>query len=129
MLTLMRCAKYFPALMLFALSVSFADAQKAPIQITASFGAANAPRDASNAADLLKQTEIALKEAKRQAGSQSGAQSGGRRAFYDARIQQRAQGQGHALAGTQHDRHRARQRHSSPRGRSQRRHPLPRTGS
>ena len=37
--------------------------------------------------------------------------------------------QGGALAGTQHDRHRAKQRHDSPRIRSQRRNPLPGTGS
>ncbi len=35
MLTLNRCARYFPALLLFALAVSLANAQKAPIQITA----------------------------------------------------------------------------------------------
>jgi diguanylate cyclase (GGDEF)-like protein len=53
-----------------------------PIRITASFGAANAPRDAASAGDLLKQAEIALKEAKHQPAV--------RRAFYDDRIQQKA---------------------------------------
>src|SRR6476646_1002956 len=42
MFTLMRCAKHFPALTLFALAVSFANAQKAPIQITADLS--DAPR-------------------------------------------------------------------------------------
>ena len=53
-----------------------------PIRITASFGAATAPRDATTAGDLLKQAEIALKEAKHQPTV--------RRAFYDDRIQQKA---------------------------------------
>jgi diguanylate cyclase (GGDEF)-like protein len=52
------------------------------IRITASFGAASAPRDAASAADLFKQAEIALKEAKQQPAT--------RRAFYDARIQEKA---------------------------------------
>ena len=42
MLTLMRCAKHFPALFVFALAISLAHAQKAPIQITADLS--DAPR-------------------------------------------------------------------------------------
>ena len=42
MLTLKRCAHYFPALLLFSLGVSLANAQKAPILITADLS--DAPR-------------------------------------------------------------------------------------
>ncbi len=35
-----------------------------PVRVTASFGAARSPEDASTGADLLKQAEVALKEAK-----------------------------------------------------------------
>ena len=45
------------------------------VRITASFGAARAPEDATTGADLLKQAEVALKEAKNLPGV--------RRAFFD----------------------------------------------
>jgi diguanylate cyclase (GGDEF)-like protein len=48
------------------------------LRVTAAFGAASAPDDASTATDLMKQTEIALKEAKRATGE--------RRAFFDQRL-------------------------------------------
>jgi diguanylate cyclase (GGDEF)-like protein len=52
------------------------------LRITGAFGAAAAPEDAQNATDLLKQAELALKEAKL-ATSQ-------RRFFFDQRLLQRA---------------------------------------
>jgi EAL domain-containing protein (putative c-di-GMP-specific phosphodiesterase class I) len=52
------------------------------LRVTAAFGAASAPGDAANAADLMKQAEIALKEAKRAVGE--------RRAFFDQRLIDRA---------------------------------------
>ncbi|HVY87234.1 MAG TPA: EAL domain-containing protein [Hyphomonadaceae bacterium] len=55
------------------------------IRISARFGAAAAPEDAATASDLLKQAEIALKEAKRQLTS--------RRAFFDQRLLDRAKAQ------------------------------------
>ena len=42
MFTLKRCAHYFPALLLFALAIPLARAQKAPIEITADLS--DAPR-------------------------------------------------------------------------------------
>ncbi len=42
MLMLKRCAHYFPALLLFSLGISLANAQNAPIQITADLS--DAPR-------------------------------------------------------------------------------------
>src|SRR5262249_3147169 len=48
------------------------------LRVTAAFGAASAPNDASTATDLMKQAEIALKEAKRATGE--------RRAFFDQRL-------------------------------------------
>ena len=55
------------------------------LRVTVSFGAACAPADAATAADLLKQAEIALKEAKHMPAA--------RRAFYDARLQEKAKAQ------------------------------------
>jgi diguanylate cyclase (GGDEF)-like protein len=55
------------------------------VRVTASFGAACAPGDAATAADLLKQAEIALKEAKHMPA--------GRRAFYNASLQTKARAQ------------------------------------
>ncbi len=52
------------------------------IQVTCSFGAASAPADATTATDLLKQAEIALKEAK--------AQPATRRALFDVRLLEKA---------------------------------------
>lgn len=49
-----------------------------PVLATGAFGAALSPDDAQTAADLLKQAEIALKEAK--------ASTGARRAFFDPRL-------------------------------------------
>lgn len=48
------------------------------LRVTASFGAASSPDDAATGADLLKQAEVALKEAKRQ--------SGRKHAFFDRRL-------------------------------------------
>jgi diguanylate cyclase (GGDEF)-like protein len=55
------------------------------LRITASFGSACAPDDAKSAAELLKQAELALKEAKRSAGA--------RRAFFDGRLLDKAREQ------------------------------------
>ena len=55
------------------------------ILITASFGAAAAPGDAVTATDLMKQAEIALKEAK--------SLPAARRAFYDASLLEKAKAQ------------------------------------
>jgi len=55
------------------------------LRVTASFGAASSPDDASSGADLLKQAEVALKEAKRQ--------SGPRHAFFDRRLLDMARAQ------------------------------------
>lgn len=52
------------------------------VRLSASFGAARAPSDAASGGDLLKQAEIALKEAKRQAASSF--------AFFDQRLLERA---------------------------------------
>ena len=52
------------------------------VRITASFGAASAPQDATTGADLLKQAEAALKEAK--------SQPGVRRAFFDQSLHAKA---------------------------------------
>ena len=59
------------------------------LRVTASFGAAASPRDAAVGADLLKQAEVALKEAKRQYG----AQTGKKHAFFDQRLLDRARAQ------------------------------------
>jgi diguanylate cyclase (GGDEF)-like protein len=48
------------------------------LRVTAAFGAACAPEDAATATDLMKQAEIALKEAKHATGE--------RRAFFDQRL-------------------------------------------
>jgi diguanylate cyclase (GGDEF)-like protein len=56
-----------------------------PIRISAGFGAAAAPADATTAADLMKQAEIALKEAKRQPAA--------RRTFFDQRLLEKAKAQ------------------------------------
>jgi len=61
------------------------DAEGQHVRITASFGAATAPRDAVSGGDLLKQAEVALKEAKRQAASSF--------AFFDQRLLDRARAQ------------------------------------
>jgi diguanylate cyclase (GGDEF)-like protein len=63
--------------------ITFDDQQH--IRITGRFGAAAAPEDATTAADLLKQAEIALKEAKRQLAS--------RCAFFDQRLLEKAKAQ------------------------------------
>ncbi len=55
------------------------------MRVTAAFGAACAPGDATTAADLLKQAEIALKEAKRAPAV--------RRLFFDQRLLDRARAQ------------------------------------
>lgn len=55
------------------------------ISVTVSFGAALAPTDAATATELMKQAEIALKEAKHMPS--------GRRAFYDVRLQEKARAQ------------------------------------
>ncbi len=55
------------------------------LRVTASFGVACAPRDARTGADLLKQAEVALKEAKRE-GTQGIA-------FFDQRLLDRARAQ------------------------------------
>jgi diguanylate cyclase (GGDEF)-like protein len=55
------------------------------IRVTASFGAASAPEDAKTSADLMKQCEIALKEAKRLPAV--------RRAYYDHRLMEKARAQ------------------------------------
>jgi len=52
------------------------------MRVTAAFGAAAAPADALTAQDLLKQAELALKEAKNSQGV--------RRAFFDARLLEKA---------------------------------------
>lgn len=59
------------------------------IRVTMSFGAAASPRDAANGGDLLKQAEIALKEAKRQ----HGAQTTKKHAFFDQRLLDRSRAQ------------------------------------
>ncbi len=59
------------------------------LRVTASFGAAASPRDAATGADLSKQAEIALKEAKRHYG----AQTGKKYAFFDQRLLDRARAQ------------------------------------
>jgi len=59
--------------------------EREQIRITASFGAATAPADAATATELMKQAEIALKEAKHMPTA--------RRAFYDARLQEKARAQ------------------------------------
>jgi diguanylate cyclase (GGDEF)-like protein len=53
-----------------------------PVRITASFGAACSPQDASTGADLLKQAEVALKEAKNLPAA--------RRAFFDQSLHAKA---------------------------------------
>ncbi len=55
------------------------------VRLSASFGAAISPRDAATGGDLLKQAEIALKEAKRQTASSF--------AFFDQRLLDRARAQ------------------------------------
>jgi diguanylate cyclase (GGDEF)-like protein len=55
------------------------------LRVTAAFGAAHAPIDAANAADLLKQAETALKEAKRAPAI--------RRFFFDQSLQDKAKAQ------------------------------------
>jgi diguanylate cyclase (GGDEF)-like protein len=55
------------------------------LRITASFGSACAPEDAKSAAELMKQAELALKEAKRSPS--------GRRAFFDSRLLDKAREQ------------------------------------
>jgi diguanylate cyclase (GGDEF)-like protein len=55
------------------------------VRITVSFGAASSPGDAATAGDLVKQAEIALKEAKRQPAS--------RRVFFDQRLLDKAKAQ------------------------------------
>ncbi len=55
------------------------------VRLSASFGAATAPRDAASGGELLKQAEIALKEAKRQTGSSF--------AFFDQQLLERARAQ------------------------------------
>jgi len=59
------------------------------VRVTVSFGAAASPRDAAIGADLLKQAEVALKEAKRQYG----AQTRKKHAFFDQRLLDRARSQ------------------------------------
>jgi diguanylate cyclase (GGDEF)-like protein len=56
------------------------------VRLSASFGAAAAPRDAATGGELLKQAEVALKEAKRQSAA-SGI------AFFDQRLFDRARAQ------------------------------------
>jgi len=55
------------------------------IRLTACFGAATSPEDAANGGDLLKQAEVALKEAKRQGGQ--------RHAFFDRKLLDKARAQ------------------------------------
>ncbi len=55
------------------------------LRVTASFGAASSPDDAVSSGDLLKQSEIALKEAKRQ--------SGRKHAFFDRKLLDKARAQ------------------------------------
>lgn len=55
------------------------------VRLSASFGAATAPRDAATGGDLLKQAEVALKEAKRQTAASF--------AFFDQRLLDRARAQ------------------------------------
>lgn len=55
------------------------------LRVTASFGVASSPDDAATGADLLKQTEVALKEAKRQ--------SGRKHAFFDRNLLDKARAQ------------------------------------
>jgi diguanylate cyclase (GGDEF)-like protein len=55
------------------------------LRITASFGAARSPEDANSAAELMKQAELALKEAKRSPSA--------RRAFFDGRLLDKAREQ------------------------------------
>lgn len=52
------------------------------VRVTASFGVARAPSDAGTGAELIKQAEVALKEAK--------GQSGPRRAFFDQSLHAKA---------------------------------------
>jgi len=56
-----------------------------PMRLTASFGAAQFPKDAATSADLLKLAEVALKEAKKQTGR--------RAAFFDQRLLDKARAQ------------------------------------
>ncbi|MEZ6029245.1 MAG: bifunctional diguanylate cyclase/phosphodiesterase [Hyphomonadaceae bacterium] len=56
------------------------------LRVTASFGAACAPQDASSGPDLLKQAEVALKEAKRLGGGQISA-------FFDRSLLDKARAQ------------------------------------
>jgi diguanylate cyclase (GGDEF)-like protein len=56
-----------------------------PLRVTASFGSACAPEDAKSAAEVMKQAELALKEAKRSPA--------GRRAFFDSRLLDKAREQ------------------------------------
>lgn len=56
------------------------------LRVTASFGAACAPQDASSGPDLLKQAEVALKEAKRLGGGQTSA-------FFDRSLLDKARAQ------------------------------------
>lgn len=55
------------------------------MQLSAAFGAAHAPKDATTAADLLKLAEVALKEAKQLTGR--------RAAFFDQRLLDKARAQ------------------------------------
>ncbi len=55
------------------------------MRLAASFGAAQAPKDATTSADLLKLAEVALKEAKKQTSQ--------RAAFFDRRLLDRARAQ------------------------------------
>lgn len=59
------------------------------IRVTASFGAAATPADATTAADLLKLAEVALKEAKRETGRETGEGI----AFFDRRLLDKARAQ------------------------------------
>jgi len=56
-----------------------------PMRLAGSFGAAHAPNDATNATDLLKLAEVALKEAKKQTAP--------RAAFFDQRLLDKARAQ------------------------------------
>ncbi len=55
------------------------------LRVTASFGSACAPEDAKSAAEVMKQAELALKEAKRSPAA--------RRAFFDSRLLDKAREQ------------------------------------
>lgn len=55
------------------------------LRVTACFGAASSPEDATNGGELLKQSEVALKEAKRQGGQ--------KHAFFDAKLLDKARAQ------------------------------------